>query len=80
MIRDAQGHDLTGATREAADSLDQGVAKKWNEGKASFTHKITVPFPWGSELSGVPDKSDIAWYQREINVNRNLDQNPGYGN
>ena len=29
-----------------------------------FTHKILVPFPWGSKLSGVPDSADIAWYHR----------------
>ncbi len=61
--------NLNGLWQFEFDSLDQGVSKKWNEGKAAFTHKITVPFPWGSVLSGVPDKADIAWYQREINVN-----------
>ena len=60
--------NLNGLWQFEFDSLDQGVSKKWNEGKTAFTHKITVPFPWGSVLSGVPDKADIAWYQREINV------------
>ena len=27
-----------------------------------------MPFPWGSELSGVKDKADIAWYQRTITI------------
>ncbi|HEX6227156.1 MAG TPA: glycoside hydrolase family 2 TIM barrel-domain containing protein, partial [Chryseolinea sp.] len=60
--------NLNGTWQFEFDSLDQGVSKKWNEGQMAFTQKITVPFPWGSELSGVADKSDIAWYQREINV------------
>ena len=60
--------NLNGSWQFEFDSLDQGVSKKWNDGKTTFTHKITVPFPWGSELSGVQDKSDIAWYQREIIV------------
>ena len=61
--------NLNGLWQFEFDSLDQGVSKKWNEDTTAFTHKITVPFPWGSVLSGVPDKADIAWYQREINVN-----------
>ncbi len=31
---------------------------------ASFAHKIQVPFPWGSKLSGVRDEADVAWYHR----------------
>lgn len=34
----------------------------------SFGEEITVPFPWGSPLSGVEDKGDAAWYGREIKV------------
>ncbi len=30
--------------------------------------EISVPFPWGSPLSGVPDSADIGWYQREIRI------------
>jgi len=64
-----QWQNLNGVWQFEFDSLDQGVSKKWNEGTAAFTHKITVPFPWGSQLSGVKDKADIAWYKREITIN-----------
>ena len=60
--------NLNGGWKFEFDSLDQGLEKKWNEGSVPFSHQITVPFPWGSALSGVADKSDIAWYRREINI------------
>ena len=63
-----QWQNLNGVWQFEFDSLDEGIAKKWNLGNVSFTHKITVPFPWGSGLSGVKDEADIAWYQREINI------------
>ena len=34
----------------------------------SFNEKITVPFPWGSKLSGVRDGGDCAWYARSVKV------------
>ncbi len=60
--------NLNGVWKFEFDSLDEGISKNWSEGKAVFSKQITVPFPWGSELSGVADKSDIAWYQRDITV------------
>ncbi len=60
--------NLNGAWQFEFDSLDEGLNKKFHEGNTSFTHRITVPFPWGSALSGVEDKSDIAWYKREIRI------------
>jgi hypothetical protein len=60
--------NLNGVWQFAFDSLDVGLEKKWNEGNSTFAEQITVPFPWGSVLSGVKDKSDIAWYQRTITV------------
>src|SRR5918993_2351216 len=60
--------NLNGVWQFEFDSLDEGISKKWSEGKTAFTHKINVPFPWGSELSGVPDKADVAWYQRDISI------------
>ncbi len=60
--------NLNGVWQFEFDSLDEGITKKWNEGKAAFAHKINVPFPWGSPLSGVKDKADIAWYKREITI------------
>lgn len=64
----AQWQNLNGSWQFEYDSLDQGVTKKWNEGNATFTHKIMVPFPWGSKLSGVDDKADVAWYKRDITI------------
>jgi hypothetical protein len=60
--------NLNGAWQFEFDSLDQGLNKNWSDGSTAFTQKITVPFPWGSELSGVKDKSDIAWYRRDITI------------
>ena len=60
--------NLNGIWQFEFDSLDQGLSKKWSEGNTSFTRIINVPFPWGSILSGVKDKADIAWYKREINI------------
>lgn len=64
----AQWKNLNGVWQFEFDSLDQGIDKNWQEGKSPFSRQITVPFPWGSKLSGVDDKSDIAWYQREITI------------
>ena len=60
--------NLNGVWQFEFDSLDQGLSGKWNEGNATFSDKINVPFPWGSTLSGVKDKADIAWYKREITI------------
>ncbi len=35
---------------------------------SAFDESINVPFPWGSPLSGVEDKGDVAWYGRDIEV------------
>ena len=34
----------------------------------AYSHKIQVPFPWGSKLSGVKDEADVAWYHRSFQV------------
>ncbi len=64
----AQWQNLNGNWQFAFDSLDQGQTEKWQEGRYAFPQTIAVPFPWGSKLSGVADKADIAWYQRNITV------------
>ncbi len=38
---------------------------------SQFAHKIQVPFPWGSKLSGVKDDADVAWYHRTFQVPAN---------
>ena len=38
------------------------------DGERDYARKITVPFGWGSPLSGVKDESDTAWYRRTVVV------------
>ena len=44
----------------------------WNFGfdQNNLDQRILVPFPWGSPLSEVEDKGDIAWYSRDITIPR----------
>ena len=60
--------NLNGVWDFEFDSLNAGLSKDWQKGKAAFQHKINVPFPWGSPLSGVKDLADYAWYKRSIQV------------
>ena len=60
--------NLNGQWAFAFDSLDVGMSQTWQSGNKKFDQTIMVPFPWGSELSGVEDEADIGWYQREITV------------
>ncbi|MGI9138309.1 MAG: sugar-binding domain-containing protein, partial [Sediminibacterium sp.] len=50
------------------DSLNKGVASKWQIGTTKFSKKIQVPFPWGSPLSGVKNEADYAWYKKTVIV------------
>jgi hypothetical protein len=34
----------------------------------AFPLTISVPFPWGSRLSGVGNEADVAWYAREFRI------------
>lgn len=52
------------------DKNDVGNTEKWYDNHKKFTKIISVPFPWGSPLSGVKDETDIAWYSKNINVKR----------
>ena len=36
----------------------------------NFDRNITVPFGWGSKLSGVTNEGDIGWYAREVQIPR----------
>ena len=60
--------NLNGKWAFEFDSLDAGLNKNWQGAKTTFSHTINVPFPWGSQLSGVKDLADIAWYKRKITV------------
>ena len=65
-----QWQNLNGNWAFAFDSLDVGIQESWVEGNAAFDKTILVPFPWGSNLSGLEDEADIGWYQRDINVDQ----------
>src|SRR5688572_18006075 len=50
------------------DKENTGLDAQWAAGAADFPEKITVPFPWGSKLSGLEKKADLGWYRRTIHV------------
>jgi hypothetical protein len=60
--------NLNGTWKFRFDPGDEGLAQAWQRGEVDFPLGITVPFPWGSPLSGVPDRAPIAWYARTIEV------------
>ena len=60
--------NLNGTWQFRFDPGDEGLSKAWQRGEADFPLAITVPFPWGSPLSGVPDRAQIAWYARTIEI------------
>ncbi len=65
-----QWQNLNGKWSFAFDATDKGLREGWTEGKTSFDKTILVPFPWGSNLSGIKDEADIGWYLREITVDQ----------
>ena len=68
--------NLNGDWQFRFDPHDRGLSEGWqNADEASkFDRKITVPFAWGSPLSGISPlesgttKSEIAWYRRCVTV------------
>ncbi len=50
------------------DSTNEGLTGEWYSQGTDYGQEITVPFPWGSKLSGLEDEADIGWYRREITV------------
>ena len=60
--------NLNGTWQFQFDANNVGIDEKWFTDVKSFGSEITVPFPWGSALSGVPDEADIGWYSRNITV------------
>jgi len=60
--------NLNGTWQFRFDAADEGMRAGWEKGGTAFPLAITVPFPWGSKLSGVPDTAKIAWYARTIEV------------
>ncbi len=60
--------NLNGPWQFRFDKENAGLDKDWVGKNVEFPLTITVPFPWGSQLSGVESKADIAWYKRTIKV------------
>ena len=60
--------NLNGEWQFRFDRENAGEAAGWAAGPVEFPDRITVPFPWGSRLSGLANKADIGWYRRTINV------------
>jgi hypothetical protein len=60
--------NLNGTWQFRFDVKDEGLTQAWQKAETAFPLAITVPFPWGSKLSGVPDTAPIAWYARTIEV------------
>ena len=70
----ADWQNLNGPWHFRFDKENSGEKEKWFEGKAdaplstAFPLTITVPFPWGSKLSGVGNEADIGWYARTVRI------------
>ena len=64
----AAWQNLNGSWAFRFDKDSKGEAEKWFNPGVKFPLSITVPFGWGSPLSGVPNDADIGWYQRKIRV------------
>jgi beta-galactosidase/beta-glucuronidase len=61
--------NLNGEWEFAFDDQDRGLTDGWQFG-ASLDRRITVPFPYQSELSGINDKSihEIMWYATDFEI------------
>ena len=64
----AEWLNLNGPWRLRFDAENSGEKENWFVAPTDFPETITVPFPWGSPLSGVASKADIAWYSRQVRV------------
>jgi hypothetical protein len=60
--------NLNGAWEFRFDPQDAGERAGWALGRTAFPDTISVPFPWGSRLSGLDDRAAIGWYRRTIHV------------
>jgi len=52
--------NLNGPWQFKFDAEDIGLKDRWSIAQVDFPESIMVPFPWGSQLSGVEDKADIG--------------------
>jgi hypothetical protein len=63
-----QWQNLNGPWEFRFDQENRGLTDEWWRSDTAFDREIMVPFPWGSNLSGVGDEADIGWYRREIRI------------
>ncbi|MEO6995705.1 MAG: sugar-binding domain-containing protein, partial [Lacunisphaera sp.] len=65
----AEWLNLNGQWQFKFDKENAGVTAGWGtNAQTDFPERITVPFSWGSKLSGLENKADIAWYRRAVKV------------
>jgi hypothetical protein len=65
----AEWLNLNGPWSFRFDAANAGERERWFEtAPAGFPLRITVPYPWGSKLSGVGNEADVAWYARTVTV------------
>jgi hypothetical protein len=64
----AEWRNLNGSWRFRFDKTKSGETAGWQRTALGNPRRITVPFSWGSQLSGVPDSADVGWYERTIEV------------
>ena len=64
--------DLNGVWNFLFDDQNAGEKQKWSECFPAETQKITVPFTYETQLSGIHDTSfhPVVWYEREFTVSR----------
>jgi hypothetical protein len=60
--------NLNGRWQFQFDADGTGESQGWSRGEWKSPLEILVPFPWGSKLSGVPDKAEVGWYARTVRV------------
>ncbi|HLS72244.1 MAG TPA: glycoside hydrolase family 2 TIM barrel-domain containing protein [Actinomycetaceae bacterium] len=70
---------LDGPWQFAADPEEVGVAMGWHRTDHSFRDEIQVPFPPGSELSGISSEgaTDVVWYRRVVSAEELAGLGPG---
>ncbi len=61
--------NLNGEWSFRFDKQDTGERERWfGAAQSAFPLRVSVPFSWGSKLSGVSDEADVAWYARTIRI------------
>ena len=71
MMR-ADWQSLNGPWDFEFDDQDLGIHERWYAPERKFSKKITVPYCFQSQLSGIADTGfhDVVWYRRAIEIPR----------